>query len=613
MADACAVSRRSTSPQLARRAGSRALTLAAAVGLAAAAAGIAAAEDRTFDGWGNNLQNPDWGTTGSAFLRACPPAYSNGFNAMSGVDRPNPRAISNAVSAQTASIPDRRDLSDFAWAWGQFVDHDVDLTPEGFTEEADIPVPAGDPLFDPANTGQATIHFPRSEFINPGAPGDPREHPNTITAYIDASNVYGSDDAAADWLRTFQGGRLKVTPSPMGDLLPVNGGDLNAPHMAMQERIGPRTFVAGDPRANEHIVLLSLHTLWVREHNRLADEIALANPGWNDEQIFQRARKIVGALMQHITYNEWAPAFFGEGVIPSYAGYDPTVNAQIVHEFSTAAFRLGHTRVSGLVFRLGPDGDEIAQGHHLVRTGFFRPDVLVNEGGLDPIMRGLAAKRAQDLDPFIVDDLRNFLFGQPGMGGLDLVSLNIQRGRDHGLASYNDVRAVYGLPRVTSFDQISSNPVVQNRLAAAYDNVDQIDPWVGMVSEDALPNAGVGETLAAVCGDQFHRLRTGDRFYYLNDPEITNDPALLAEIESTTLADVIRRNTGATDVADNVFFVDNPCRADLNDDGVIDVADLNIVLGNFNTPGVAGDANSDGYTDVVDLNAILGRFGLPCD
>jgi hypothetical protein len=156
----------------------------------------------------------------------------------------------------------------------------------------------------------------------------------------------------------------------------------------------------------------------------------------------------------------------------------------------------------------------------------------------------------QVIDPRMVDDVRNFLFGQ-GTLGFDLASLNIQRGRDHGLADYNQTRIDYGLAPVTSFAEISSDPAIQASLAAVYSSVDDIDVWVGGLAEDPMPGALVGELVGEIMLDQFRRLRDGDRFWY----QSYFSGALLAEIEATRLGNVIRRNTDIGDeLQSNVFF-----------------------------------------------------------
>lgn len=503
---------------------------------------------RSIDGTGNNLANPTWGSTGERLLRIAPVDYADGISALGGAGRPSARAISNAVHAENGDSPNPAGASDYLWQWGQFLDHDIDLTDLAEPLEFEnIEVPAGDMFFDPGNTGTQIIGFERSEFdLTTGTDvANPRQQINVITAYIDASNVYGSDPVRAATLRSNDGsGRLRTSA---GDLLPFNTTGL--PNAGGEE---PELFLAGDVRANEQAGLAVMHTLFVREHNRLATEIALENPGLSGDEIYEWARAIVGAQMQVITYNEFLPLLLGPGALLPYSGYDDTVNASIANEFSTAAYRLGHTMLSDTLLRRDARGLMIEDSDLSLRDAFFNPDLLVEEGGIEPILRGLAGQEAQDVDAAIVDDVRNFLFGPPGAGGFDLPALNIQRGRDHGLASYNDIRIAYGLPAVAVFSDITADADLQAALASVYANVDEIDAWTGMLAEDDVAGGGlVGELLQAVLADQFERLRDGDRFWY--QLQFSGDE--LAELESTTLADIIRRNTTIdADIPDAVFI-----------------------------------------------------------
>ena len=503
---------------------------------------------RSIDGSGNNIDDAAMGATGIQLLRVVPADYSDGVGEFAGIDRPGPREISNSVNAQAESFPNSLNASDFVWQWGQFLDHDIDLT-DGIDppEAADIEVPAGDPEFDPFNTGAVTIGFNRSIYdAETGtSPDNPRQQLNEITAWIDASNVYGSDSERADALRSNDGsGRLKTSD---GNLLPFNvdglpnaGGD------------SPELFLAGDVRANEQLGLTAMHTLFVREHNRLADRLRAQNPGLSGDEIYERARRIVGAQMQVITYREYLPALMGPNALAPYAGYQPDVDGSISNLFSTAAYRYGHSALSPTLLRLNAQGEEIQAGHLALRDAFFSPQRLIDENGIAPILRGLANQVCQAIDPYIIDDVRNFLFGPPGAGGFDLASLNIQRGRDHGLPGYNDVREALGFNRARRFSDITSNVDLQSRLASVYANVDDIDVWVGGLAEDPLPGAMVGRLVFTILKDQFEALRDGDRFWYRR----TLTQAERDDVENTRLADIIRRNTNiGNEIADDVFHV----------------------------------------------------------
>lgn len=503
-------------------------------------------EARSFDGSGNNQSNPDLNSIFTKLARLVSSAYGDGISTLAGADRPGPREISNVVVDQDgAFILNDLGTSDFLWQWGQFLDHDIDLTP-GVAEFAPISIPANDPDFG----GSPFIPFNRSLFDPSTGTIDPRQQENEITGWIDASNVYGSDDVRANALRTNDGtGKLKTSANNLlpfdQDIVPPVPNDLG-PNPG-----DPLLFVAGDVRVNEQVGLTSMHTLFVREHNRLSEEIANDDSDLTGEQIYQAARKIVGAQMQVITYNEFLPALLGKKALSKYRGYDPDVNSTIFNVFSTAAFRFGHSALSPILLRLDSNGNEIPNGHLSLQNAFFTPS-LVTTDGIEPVLRGLASQLHQRIDSTIVDDVRNFLFGPPGSGGLDLASLNIQRGRDHGLPSYNEVREQLGLGAVEDFDEISSDPDVQANLASIYDDVGDIDIWVGGLAEDPLKKSHLGETFSTIISLQFEALRDGDRFWY----ERHLSKKMAKEVEKTTLSDIIKRNTNiGNELQKKVFFV----------------------------------------------------------
>ncbi len=506
-------------------------------------------EIQSLDGHGNNLLDEAAGAAETQLARLVSSDYGDGIAAMAGSSRMGPRHISSIVSAQATEIPNSDGATDFLWLWGQFLDHDIDLT-DGTNppEPMAIPVPAGDAFFDPDAEGGKTIPFNRSIYDSTTGTGfnNPRQQLNEISAWIDGSNVYGSDLERAHELRELDGsGRLKVSA---GNNLPFNVNGL--PNAGGSSAA---LFLAGDVRANEHVGLTAIHTLFVREHNRYAASIGSENPGLSGDQIFERARRMVIAHLQAISFNEFLPLLLGENSIGRYEGYDPSVDPSIANVFSTAAYRLGHSALNSVLLRVDAKGRTIPAGNISLRDAFFAPQRLTQDGGLDPLFRGFASQLCQSIDIYVIDDVRNFLFGAPGEGGFDLVSLNIQRGRDHGLASYNDVRDSVGLSRKQSFADINPDPEVQNRLAAAYASVDDIDVWVGGLAEPEMPGAMVGELIQRIVATQFTALRDGDRFWY--EHALSRED--VAAINDTRLSDIIRRNTSIGDeLPDNVFRLD---------------------------------------------------------
>ncbi len=527
---------------------------------------------RDITGYGNNVVNPEWGSIHVQLGRLSPATYEDGESALV-TDRPNPRAISNAVVAQTEETPNSFGASNLLWGWGQFLDHDLDLTPEGesFSDFAPIVVPFGDPLFP---TG-SIIPFNRSEHVEgTGENGVPLEHENAITSFIDASNVYGSDPETEALLRV-EGGKMLIRDDGLLETTddPTDGDGL----------------LAGDVRAGENVVLTSLHTLFVHEHNRLVDQFKADFPDMTDDELYLAAKARVEGMMQAITYNEFLPLLLGENAIPEYTGYDETVDPGIVTEFSTVVFRVGHTLLSTLVARRNEDGSTVEEGDLTLRNAFESPSLLEEAGGIAAVFRGVAATPAQEVDNQIIEDVRSFLFGIPGAGGLDLGSLNIQRARDHGIASYNDMREALGLERKASFDDISSDPQVNARLASVYVSVDDIDAWVGGLAEDPVGGGQVGELFSTVLIDQFVRTRDGDRFWsesFLSEEEVE-------EIWNTTLSDIIERNTDVGEMQRFAMIATNRIGGTEDGESLTGTDSADLVLGFGGDDTLNGGAGND--------------------
>ena len=558
---------------------------------------LCAVEFRTIDGTENNLANPLQGAADTQLVRMrdvlvnprvgfqpalLAPDYEDGIDAPRGmIDMnppgmgttrlPNPRDISNAVAAQgSRSIENPLRASDWLWQWGQFIDHDFAL--EEATPTAPLMISITDPSDPLFNSAFPFIPFRRTS----AAPGTgagtsvAREQVNRITAYIDGSSVYGSDAERAAYLRTFSGGQLKTTSAVNGEIiLPMNRAvdplpNANPPLVPGATPPSPEElFVAGDVRANEQIGLTAVHTLFVREHNRIAAELggrsdlaALVTdaggdpnlPADVDQYLYHMSRKAVAAQIQAITYEEFVPMLVGSSAMPAYTGYDPSVNAAVSNEFATVGFRVGHTLLSPEIQLVSPSGDSL--GSVALSASFFDP-TFVQEYGVDAILMGLASQKSQDVDALVIDDVRNFLFAD-GNGGIDLAAVNIQRGRDHGMPSYNALRVGLGLTPRTSFDEITQNAEVAAGLAEVYTSIDDVDAWIGAIAEDPIADGLTGELLTEILVDQFARLRDGDRFYYLNDDDVLG---LFPDVGATRLADVVLRNSAMTKMPGSAFRV----------------------------------------------------------
>ncbi len=319
-------------------------------------------------------------------------------------------------------------------------------------------------------------------------------------------------------------------------------------------------FLAGDTRANENTSLSATHALFVREHNRLAGLIKNHDALLSDEEIYQWSRKIVGAEMQAITYREFLPAIMGPSA-PSAADYfyDDGLDASITTAFSTAAFRYGHSMQSPqikLVSNLGSEVGEISLAEAST------PNTILNDNPekVALVLKGLASQVAQENDAYVIDELRNILFGPPGSGGTDLAAVDIQRGRDHGLINnYRLMRQSYNLGPLADFNQITSDPNVQAALASVYETTESLDSWVAMIAEDHLAESSLGSLAQTIIASQFQRLRDGDRFFYTGDADLLNALVTsIIDLDSITLGQIIELNTGMTNLQENVFFAVPP-------------------------------------------------------
>ncbi len=538
---------------------------------------------RPIDEVGNNIAHPYWGTAGSDLLRLTPAEFANGYNSPSLPQDPSPRLISDIVNGQAnpadpsedIETVNQRSLSALADAFGQFMDHDMDLTLDN-GPSMPISVPVGDPIGGPDDTPLAFAGSNTDPATGTG-PGNPAQQINSVASYLALSQVYGSDQATDDALRTYVGGKLKTSP---GGLPPLDNTTYFTPAQlqVINASVGgmgddgslPESdmFVTGDSRGNETIELTTLQTLFLDNHNHIATELHKEHPHWDDEELFQVARKINIAQFQSIVYNEWIPDVLGRHALAPYKGYNPNVNATIATEFSTVAFRFGHSLLGPDLQRQSNDGLAVAPEVPLAED-FFDPDIFNGRGrptttdlvtglpttNIGAVLKGDADGDAQAEDVQTVNEIRDELFNEvvPGVGfGQDLISLDIERGRENGIGSYNQVRVALGLPAVTSFAQITSNVQVQEELQEAYGNVNNIDAFEGGVAENLVPGSTVGPLFQKIMVDQFTNLRDGDRFFYLNEKFTPSEEAILRQ--GDTLAKVIEANTGITNLPKDVFL-----------------------------------------------------------
>ncbi|XP_066933586.1 peroxidasin-like [Clytia hemisphaerica] len=533
---------------------------------------------RTYDGQCNNFNHPMWGSALTPFTRLLIPNYENGFNTPFGwskVKLPSARKVSSALISSVKVTADE-EYTHMLMQWGQFLDHDMDFTvtsPSSLrfndgksckesceNEQPCFPIEI--PKDDPRIKKYKCMEFTRSSAVcGSGSTSvffdsiTPRQQINQITSFIDASNVYGSSEKDARDLRATdtrtERGLLKrgIHHKNSQYFLPFNQDTKIECQINPLESQRTPCFLAGDHRANEQLGLLSMHTIWMRQHNHLARQLQRINPHWNGEKIYQETRKIVGAQMQHITFNEWLPKILGtEGMekLGKYEGYNQNVEPTIFNSFATGAFRFGHTLIQPIMARLNSSFQETPEGSLPLHKAFFSPYRLVEEGGTDPLIRGLfgtpVKSRGATHQPFNTE-LTERLFEMAHTVALDLAALNIQRGRDHGLPTYNKWRQFCNLPVASSFNELKEikNETLRQHLADIYGDINHVDLFVGGILEDPIPGSRLGPTFMCLISLQFKRLRDGDRFWYENPSQFTSDQ--LIQIKETTLSRVICDNS----------------------------------------------------------------------
>jgi hypothetical protein len=600
-------------------------------------------EVESLDGNGNNVANSSWGQAGKPYARVGTAHYADGIGRP--VSGPNARYISNRIiNDGNQDVFSQRRLTQFTWQFGQFLDHTFGLRDGGGPTATafNIPFNANDPMESFTNNlGTIAVNRSAASAGTGTSTSNPRQQTNTITSYISAQSVYSSSPTRLDWLRS---GSLDGDPTNNSALLLMSadnylptatarGNAATAPNADVDGRLAARPQdrrIAGDPRANENIGLTALHTVFAREHNRI---VSLLPNTMSQEAKFQIARRVVIAEEQYITYQEWLPAM---GIaLPRYSGYKTNVNATISNEFATMGYRV-HSQIHGefeienasqlytaaQLDNFRAQGLEVNTDENIVAipaaVSNFNP-ALLEQLGAGPMLLSEEEQQYNN-DEQIDNQLRSVLFQVPSSQNPDclngptvaqcyntvndLGAIDIQRGRDHGLGTYNQVRAAYGLPAKTSFTGITgestdafpagtgidnpnsldvmrlsdmdgksldlNNPAnnavtevrrttVAARLKAIYGSTANVDAFVGAFSEPHVPGTEFGETNLAIWTRQFQALRDGDRFFFENDLSTLNNIKNRYGIDfRTTLGQLIGRNTDATTAAnihDNVFVV----------------------------------------------------------
>ncbi|KAM9351638.1 dual oxidase 2 [Symphorus nematophorus] len=556
-----------------------------------------------FDGWYNSLGSPRRGAVGkshsccqsvshlvvthtldclcvcaragSHLVRLVPARYSDGvYQPVHEPQQPNPRRLSRVLTRGPSGLPSTRNQTVLSVFFGYHVTFEIfdSRTPGCPPEFMNIPVPKGDPVFDPTATGNVLLPFQRGSWDKESgqSPSNPRTPVNLVTAWIDGSSIYGPSTSWSDSLRSFSGGLL------------TSGSEWNMPTQTtgrsfMWSAADPSTgdhgpeglYVLGNAWANENMFTAAEGIIWFRYHNYVASKLHEEHPEWSDEKLFQNARKTVVATFQNIALYEWLPAYLGDKKLPPYPGYQKFVDPGISPEFQAAAIRFGITMAPpGVYMRdrtchfqkiVNVDGS-FSPAMRLCSSFWKRQSVNVKTGqDVDYLLMGMASQITEREDNVVVEDLRDFMYGPLRFTRSDLVAMTIQRGRDFGLRSYTEVRKALDLPPIKTFEDInpklySTNPQLLHDVAELYNrDITKLELFPGGLLESL---DGPGPVFAAIILDQFERVRNGDRFWFENKQNGLFTDEEIQMIRNVTYHDVLVAVTSAeaADIQNNVFF-----------------------------------------------------------
>ena len=240
-----------------------------------------------------------------------------------------------------------------------------------------------------------------------------------------------------------------------------------------------------------------------------------------------------------------------------FYGYDASIDLSVSNEFTTAAFRFGHSMINNELSLPDIDWDSEIMPPIQMKSSQFNPNVYINEtwNAIDPIMRGLTKDMSMDANVNFPSSMKDFLFAEKNKFGKDLFAINIQRGRDHGLRGYNDYRDFFGMQKANDFDELKEIPAdIREKLRNIYSHVDDIDVYVGGLAETHVEGGLVGPLFAHMMAAQFRDLKRGDRFYFENGAcETIFTPAQLDELKKVTLASLLCTCTDSTTVQRKPF------------------------------------------------------------
>ncbi|XP_041968239.1 peroxidase-like [Aricia agestis] len=589
---------------------------------------------RSLNGSCNNLENPGWGTPNSTYLRLLPPSYADGLYKIQ-TDLPNARELSAALFPDKKTNDDQLNLN--AMQWGQIITHDMSLfadvsdqikTPpvccdngqltkqaQDQTLCAPVTIPKNDPFY--GSKGIKCLELTRAgtdRNIGCVPENQPANQINVVTAAMDASIVYGSTDEQGAAIRAFKNGNLK-TVTRHGREWPPQVNNVTQTCSGARSPKEP-CYLGGDVRINQNTELTLLQIIFIHYHNYIADYLSEINPHWDDEKIYQEARRILIAVYQNINYYEYLPYLLGKEYmlankliyprtkanLEEYINdYDPNLVLGVITEHTTAALRYFHTFIQGYLMKKNEYRKN--EGELRLSDWFNRPLVLEEKDTFDQLVYGFTAQSSSVADPFFSVEITEYLFRNGNYFGGDLRSVDIQRDRDMSLGKYVQGRAACNLTVPKTWDELRGiiAEIYIIKLKKMYKDVCDIDLTVGGSLESHVPGARAGPLFLCIMLAQFHRARKADRFYYENgkDKQTAFAPDQLKNIRSITMASFLCASTEAGNMQKWAFEIVSLTNPILSCD---DIPSLNLDLWKEaskpeDEEGYGGENDEDGDND----------------
>ncbi|XP_025194619.1 peroxidase-like [Melanaphis sacchari] len=543
------------------------------------------AKYRNINGSCNNLEIPTRGAAETPFYRLLNANFSDGFYKFrlqtNGSVLPSTRVI-NIQMFLNREIYHNDENNVLLLPFGQLLAHDI----SGLF--LDIPKKENDEIIDGCVDENARKTFTQCEMVVENPPDDPvySKHniscmglfrsltsrnyscplfPTTFmnndTHFIDASEVYGSDESYSRHLRMMEGGRLNFSTSENGQMFCPY---LFSTHLALTvHEKNDTVYDTGDPdNGNQNLGITAMQTLFLRYHNYIAFKLSALNPYWSDEILYQESRRIVIATIQRITYKDFLPIIIGEDFQEIYGLneeniYNPSINPSTSQEFSSAAIRILHSLIPVQFNFMNKD---YKTEFSVNITDWMRQSNLIPiKNNFDKLLKGFLETPGRIIQPSYNYFISNYMlakFKEPPYTGRDLLAIDIVRGRDVGLQPYNYVRHFCGLPLANDFEDLVDLIHIKDimKLKELYNSVNDIDLMVGILLEKHSLGAIVGPTAQCIIADGFYRYKAGDRFFY----DVQGQPGSfnknqLNVIQKITLGHVICATTNVDHVQSDIF------------------------------------------------------------